>query len=227
MGDPRKHRKKYSTPMHPWQKSRIDEEREISKTYGTKNKKEIWKMGAVIKKFANDAKMLASLKGEELEKQKSVIVQKAKKLGLIKEGQDIDDILGLTLRDVMERRLQTLVYKKGLALSINQARQFITHEHILIGGRKITSPSYIVPVSEEDHIAFSYDSPFNHPEHPEREKLEEKKKKPKPEKKEKVKEAPKETEEKPTEESTEEELVESEEKPIIEELKEAPKVKAE
>jgi small subunit ribosomal protein S4 len=186
MGDPKKHRKKYSTPMHPWQKSRIEEEREITKTYGTKNKKEIWKMNAVITKLANEAKAVAGLKGEEYQKHKSTVLGRAKKLGLIKEGQEIDDVLGLTLRDVMERRLQTLVFNKGLALSIKQARQFVTHEHIQINGRKITSPSYVVPVSEEDHIGFAFNSPFSHPEHPEREKAVEKSKKPQ-EKKEKKK----------------------------------------
>ncbi|MBW2995640.1 30S ribosomal protein S4 [Candidatus Woesearchaeota archaeon] len=180
MGDPRRTRKKYSTPMHPWQKSRIDKEREIRKTYGTKNKKEIWKVGAIITKFANEAKRISDLKGEEAEKEKNMVLGRAIKLGLIKEGQGFDDILGLKLTDVMERRLQTLVFKKGLALSINQARQLITHEHVMVGGRKITSPSYIVPVAEEDHINFSFDSAFCHPEHPEREKMEQKRKKPTP-----------------------------------------------
>jgi small subunit ribosomal protein S4 len=185
MGDPRRHRKKYSTPMHPWQKSRIEEEKEISKTYGTKNKKEIWKMDAVIKKFAKEAKALADLKDEEKEKISAEVLRKAKKLGLIKEEQDFDDILGLELKDVMERRLQTLVFKRGLSLSINQARQFITHEHILVGNKKITSPSYIVSVAEEGQINFAHDSPFCHPDHPERSKAEEKQKMPASEEKKK------------------------------------------
>ena len=41
MGNPKRHRKKYSTPAHPWQRARIEEERELSKEYGFKNKKEM------------------------------------------------------------------------------------------------------------------------------------------------------------------------------------------
>ena len=44
MGDPRKTRKKYDTPQHPWQKERMDQESVFLKEYGLKNKKEIWKM---------------------------------------------------------------------------------------------------------------------------------------------------------------------------------------
>ena len=40
MGDPRKLRKKYYPPSHPWQKIRIDEEKILMKDYGFKNKKE-------------------------------------------------------------------------------------------------------------------------------------------------------------------------------------------
>jgi small subunit ribosomal protein S4 len=177
MGDPRKPRKKYDTPMHPWQKSRIDEEKEITKAYGTKTKKEIWKMRAVLRRLANQVKLAAGLKGEEFEKQKSTVVLKAKKMGLITEGQGLDDVLGLKLQNIMDRRLQTLVFRKGLALTVNQARQFIVHEHIQVMGRKITSPSYIITVEQENHIGFAPNSPYAQSLHPEIVKQEEKKKK--------------------------------------------------
>ncbi|PIN72350.1 30S ribosomal protein S4, partial [Candidatus Woesearchaeota archaeon CG10_big_fil_rev_8_21_14_0_10_47_5] len=41
MGDPRKIKKKYSTPIHPWQRARIEEEGVIIKDHGLKNKKEV------------------------------------------------------------------------------------------------------------------------------------------------------------------------------------------
>ena len=41
MGDPKKIRKSYRTPSHPWQKQRIVEEDELLKTYGIKNKTHI------------------------------------------------------------------------------------------------------------------------------------------------------------------------------------------
>lgn len=180
MGHPRKQRAKYSGPRHPWQRARLDEERIIRNSYGTKNKKEIWKMSAVLDKLADNAKKASGMKGSEADNAKRTVIEKAKKLGLLKEGQGIDEILSLKLKDIMERRLQTLVFKKGLALTIWQARQLITHEHIIVSGRKITSPSYVVPVHEEGAINFSHDSPFTRAEHPERVKYDELKKKTKP-----------------------------------------------
>jgi ribosomal protein S4 len=79
----------------------------------------------------------------------------------------LEDILSLTIRDMCERRLQTIVVKKGLARTVKQARQFITHEHILVGERKITAPSYIVNSSEETTIRFAENSPLAVEDHPE------------------------------------------------------------
>ena len=69
-------------------------------------------------------------------------------------------MLGLTVRDVLERRLQTLVYKKGLALSIYHARQLIVHGHIAINGRRVRSPGYLVSREEEDKIGYYPLSPY-------------------------------------------------------------------
>ncbi|MBD3259496.1 30S ribosomal protein S4 [Candidatus Woesearchaeota archaeon] len=176
MGDPRKQRKKYSTPMHPWQKERLDEESEIRKKYGTRNKKEIWRMDSKLKTFFVGAKKANSARTDQEKIEAEQLLTKLRRLGLISETDGPDTILSLTLPDLMERRLQTLVLKKGLAKTIKQARQYITHEHILIGDKKMTSPSYLVTLDEENMIAFDAKSPFKDPMHPEREKLIEKEK---------------------------------------------------
>jgi small subunit ribosomal protein S4 len=176
MGDPRKQRKKYTTPMHPWQKERLDAEAEIRKKYGTKNKRDIWKMNSKLKTFFVGAKKANSARTEQDKKEAEQLLTRLRKLGLISETDGPDTILSLTLPHIMERRLQTLVVKKGLAKTVKQARQFITHEHILIGDRKITSPSYLVTLEEEGLITFDQKSAFNDPMHPEREKLIEKEK---------------------------------------------------
>ena len=67
-----------------------------------------------------------------------------------------------------ERRLQTIVVKKGLARSVRQARQFITHGHIIIGENKITAPNYMVNSDEELMITFSQNSRLHSEDHPER-----------------------------------------------------------
>ncbi len=175
MGPPKRIRRKYETPIHPWIKSRIDDEKRLSRTYGTKNKKELWKMDTVLKKFKNQAKYLIAATGDQVELEKQHLFRRVKQLGIVKGDVGFDEILGSTLDDVMERRLQTIVYKKGLAHSVSQARQFITHEHILVNGRTITSPAYMVTVSEESAVEFSPSSPLYSEQHPERAKPEDKK----------------------------------------------------
>ncbi len=168
MGDPRKARKQYSTPSHPWQRMRMENETAVRKKYGVKTKREIWKMDSIRKGFTGRAKLLIAGRTEQSKKEKEQIVQKLMKLGMISVNAKFDDILGLTLDDVMERRLQTLVWKKGFAKSPDQARQFITHGHIAIAGKKITSPSYLVSVSEEVQVGFLPKSTLADPENLER-----------------------------------------------------------
>ncbi len=176
MGDPRRLRKKYSTPIHPWQKARIEDEKVIIGEYGLKNKKEIWKIASKVKEFRIQAKNLIASTTPQGEKEKVQLLAKLNRIGLLSERANLDDVLGLETRDLMERRLQTVVYRKGLAKSIKQARQFIIHQHIIVGNKKITVPSYIVKRGEEDTINFVPTSQLVDPEHPEREQKEKKKK---------------------------------------------------
>ncbi|MEK6916686.1 MAG: 30S ribosomal protein S4, partial [Nanoarchaeota archaeon] len=74
MGDPRKLRKKYSTPTHPWQKLRIDEEKELMKSYGFKNKVELWKLNSKLRNFKSQVKKLIPKKDEASQKQKQELI---------------------------------------------------------------------------------------------------------------------------------------------------------
>jgi small subunit ribosomal protein S4 len=168
MGDPRKHRRKYSKPSHPWQKERIGEEKDIMKEYGLKNKKELWKMESKLKKLSQQAKKLIAEKGEQAEKEKAQLLSKLTTHGLLPGEADLTAVLGITLKDVLNRRLQTIIYKKNLAKSMKQARQFITHRHITVKGRKVTNPSYLVTQAEEETIIFSPFSKLSSSEHPEK-----------------------------------------------------------
>lgn len=167
MGDPRRLKKKYSAPIHPWQAARIQEEKEIKKEYGLKNKLEIWKATSKLKNFANQAKKLIALTGKQAEKETIQLLTKLKRLAILEEDAQLSDVLGLTVRSILERRLETLVCKKGLARSPKQARQFITHRHILVNGVKVTAPGYLVPREKED-ITFVEKSRLSNAEHPER-----------------------------------------------------------
>ena len=168
MGSPKKHRKKYSTPTHPWQKSRIEEEKELLKEYGLKNKKEIWKATSMLRQFKRQAKDLIANRGEQAEQQKELFLNKLNRLNIIQKTDLLDAVLGLGVKDILNRRLQTVVLNKGLARSVNQARQFITHEHIIVGNKKITKPSYMVGIAEEGQLGFIDSSSLANVEHPER-----------------------------------------------------------
>lgn len=224
--------------MHPWQKTRIDAEKILTKNYGLKRKKEIWKMGSLLKRFTTQAKNLMNDDSNQGAKEKEQLLTKLYKLGLVEKDATLANVLALTIDDVMEKRLQTIVYKKSLAMSVKHARQLIFHGHILVSGKKVTSPSYIVLQEEVGNVTYSSKSSLNQEDHPSKpsvespvkkkevkeEVKEEKPKKkakpkaeakPKKEKKEKIKtEAPK--EELKAEEKSKEELK-------VEEKKEEPK----
>jgi len=168
MGDPRKPKKKYAKPSHPWQKARIEAEKELKNEYGVKNKRELWKMDSLVRGFHRQVKRYVASSTDQSKKEKGTLLIKLRRLGLIKESGQIDDVLGLGVKDIMERRLQTLVHRKNLAKTVKQSRQFIVHGHISIGGRTITSPSKIVSVNEESIINFSPLSTLSSSDHPER-----------------------------------------------------------
>ena len=183
MGSPKRQRKKYKTPMHPWSAPRIAVEKELIKEYGLRNKKELWKMGSMIKRFRDQGKRLIADTTDQGIKEKNQLLTKLSKLNLV-QSDAIEDVLNLTINDILERRLQTFVYKKNLSNTINQARQFIVHGHIGIEGKKVNVPSYLVLKDEESLIGFLPKSDLSSEEHPERAKRDEKKIK-KEEKKEK------------------------------------------
>lgn len=180
MGDPSKHRRKYDKPMHPWQRGRIEKERGILHQYGLKNKKEIWKMDSQRKSFADQAKRLIAATGTQADKERKLLFSRLIRLGLLSGTPKLDDVLSLTLEDVMNRRLQSIVHKKGYARSMKQARQFITHQHIIVSGKPITAPSYLVPVTQENTITFLDQSSLASIEHPERAPISKKPRKPRP-----------------------------------------------
>lgn len=141
----RKH-KNYSRPKRPFDKARIDEEKEIVKKFGLKNKKEIWKAEAKINRFRERAKKEVSASEED----KKLFFDKLSKIGL--KVNAIAEVLSLTKEDLLNRRLQTIVFKKELAKSVKEARQMITHKKVLVNEEVVNIPSYIVPVELEDKI---------------------------------------------------------------------------
>ena len=153
MGDPKKPKKQYNTPSHPWEKERIDHEKIIMKEYGLANKKEIWKFNTRLANFKAQAKKCATAETEQIQKEKVQLLTKLRRYGLLNEKGDIDDVLGLQVEDLLNRRLQSIVNKKNLTTTVKQARQFIVHGHVEVNSKKVTIPSYLVDVDEEDRIS--------------------------------------------------------------------------
>ncbi len=168
MGDPRKTRKTYTTPEHPWRRERLDAEKEVKVAYGLKNKTEIYKMESFLRNAKSQLKKLASQSSAQAEKEREQIISKLKRLNLVGQDASMDTVLSLEIKNVLERRLQSIVFKKGLASSMKQARQFIIHSHIAIGDKKVTSPSYLVSGNEEHMVSFDQSSALSKEDHPER-----------------------------------------------------------
>lgn len=160
MGDPKKPRKKWEGPRHPWRREVLIEEMNIIGTYGLRNKRELWRAKTIVRQIRHRARALLAAPKEIREKMGKALINKLYKMGLVKENATLENVLDLRVEDLLERRLQTIVYRKGLANTIYQARQLIVHGHIAIGGRRVTSPGYIVSRDEEDLIDYSINSPF-------------------------------------------------------------------
>jgi small subunit ribosomal protein S4 len=99
------------------------------------------------------------------------LLARLKKLGVLNETAVLDNVLDLSIEDMLERRLQTLVFRKGLARTIFQSRQLITHGHVTIGNRRVTVPSYIVSKEEEEKVMYSPQSMLTNETHPLRQAL--------------------------------------------------------
>jgi len=172
MGDPKRSRKKWQSPPHPWQKDRLEREAVLMIRYALKNKKELWKMEAIRRKYRRVARdLLAAIaagRGDDphIKRTMEAILNKAKRYKLIPEDGTLDDILAMDIERVLRRRLDWIVYEKGLAKTPRQARQLIVHGHIAIRGRRITVPSYLVPIEEENEIHYYEGSPLADEKHP-------------------------------------------------------------
>jgi small subunit ribosomal protein S4 len=176
MGKVRKLRKNYVFHKQRWNKKTIEDEKELVKNYALKNKKEIRRVEFLIKKFKKRAKLLNKTLESKTSKEAKDFLNKLKHMGVIeKDVEVLDIVLDLQTKDILERRLSNIVYKKKLSRTSRQARQFITHCHVKVNDRVITSPSYLVSVDEEEQIKFYERSALKDENHPERSMTSEKK----------------------------------------------------
>ncbi|MGD0057367.1 MAG: 30S ribosomal protein S4 [Methanomassiliicoccales archaeon] len=170
MGDPKFPRRSYDTPSHPWKADRIKEEAELVKKFGLKNKRELWKAKFLVRNLRRQSRNLQARtrSGEEQANLETKnLLASCGKMGLLPmDGTTLDDVLGLSTESVLNRRLQTLVFAKGLSNTVGQARQYIVHGHVRVGSRMISIPGYLVTRVEEDKVIFNPHSPMSDELHP-------------------------------------------------------------
>ena len=178
MGEPKFSRPRTQTPTHPWKQERIDEEHDLKERYGLKKvggMREIWREKSALRRHRNQAmKLIGRVDSTEghYAKEKEQLLNSLTKKGLLQTGADVGDVLEINVEHMLSRRLQSVVYYKGLAPSMRAARNLIVHGHICIGDQRMTVPGYHVLKEEEDSLKYSENSPFVDPEHPFRKELE-------------------------------------------------------
>lgn len=143
----RRQSKSYETPVSGWQEERIEEEKRIRSDYGLANKREVWKAQSMVRNFRRQARTVNAEGNEDLEAE---LLGKLTRLGILDDGAELNDVLDIDIEDVLERRLQTIVERRGLADTAKEARQLVNHGHIMIDDRVVDVPSYLVAEAEED-----------------------------------------------------------------------------
>ncbi len=168
MGDPRRQKKKYVSPKRPFDSDRFEQELQLVGLYGLRNKKELWKHKTELSNYRRQARQLLALPPSERAQPEKELVTKLTRLGILTAEPTLDSVLDLTLENLLERRLQTVVFRKGLAASFHHARQLVTHGHIALDQARITTPARLITNAETDRIAYATKSALNDPSHPAR-----------------------------------------------------------
>lgn len=145
----KKLQKQYETPDEGWSEERIQREDELIEQFGLKNKKEVYKAESELRALRREARKLVA---EEDETQRKALINKANSLGFVKSNAGLEDILTLNVTDILQRRLQSAVNRRGHADTAKEARQIVTHGHVYVDGERVNIPGYLLTKEEEKTI---------------------------------------------------------------------------
>merc|ERR1739842_125263 len=153
----------FTTPRRPLEKARLDQELKLICEYGLRNKREVWRVKFALAKIRKAARTLLTLEEKDHRRlfEGNALLRRLVRIGVLEESRmKLDYVLGLKIEDFLERRLQTQVFKLGLAKSIHHARVLIRQRHIRVRKQVVNVPSFIVRLDSQKHIDFALTSPF-------------------------------------------------------------------
>ena len=161
MGDTKNFRRVWKKPKRPLNFDLKMDELKILGTFGLKTKRELWKTRTELSRVRNQARSLLALSQDVREQKEPILMNSLSKVGYVQSDAVLDDVLNLEINDLLGRRLQTIVQKKFYFKTPYQARQAVSHGHVLIGDQIVNIPSYLVKVDEEDKVKLTSESVFN------------------------------------------------------------------
>merc|ERR1712126_173586 len=155
--------KTFVTPRRPFEKARLDQELKLIGEYGLRNKKEVWRVKYTLAKIRKASRELLTLDEKDPKRlfEGNALLRRLVRTGVLDESRmKLDYVLSLKVEDFLERRLQTQVFKLGLAKSIHHARVLIRQRHIRVRKQLVNIPSFIVRLDSQKHIDFALKSPY-------------------------------------------------------------------